>query len=422
MKIFLVCICCLPLFAFGQQDSVVIPEPAVVDLQFLIAEAVMNNPSIKADLSKMDMMEARANQATVLDYPELKFMQDEMPDFNFGQAMYSRIELMQTIPFPTKLGTRGDIAHLQAEHAHHDHLETINDVIAKLKSAYYELWFIQQNIILDKENARLLNQFVKIAQIKYGVGSVSQQDVLKGEVEQAMITNDLLSWRQKELSAKAMLMAVLNRNPEDTIGYAVIPEQIVFDANIDSLIGWAMQNRPMIIHDSLSILEEQTNLTIAKQEYLPDFKFALERVTSPSSNFRGWSVSVGMTLPFAPWTLGKVSARNDEANAAIDHSQYSYSADRNMIKSNIKDLYYKADAGKRQLTNFQTGILPQARQSVNGSLTAYQTGITDFLMLIDAYRTYVNLTKDYFMIRMQFELNMALLEREVGSQDLSTFK
>ena len=422
MKIFFMVVCCLPLLAFGQQDSVVIPEPATVDLQLLIAEAMMNNPSIKADLSNMDVMEARVPQLTALDYPELKFMQEEMPDFTFDRAMFSRIELSQMIPFPTKLGTRGDIARLQAEHAHHDHLETINDVIAKLKSAYYELWFVQQNSILDQENARLLNQFVKIAQTKYGVGSASQQDVLKGEVEQAMITDDLIAWRQKELSAKAMLMSLLDRNPKDSIGFAVIPEQIMFDANIDSLIGWAMQNRPMIIHDSLTVVEEQTNLTIAKQEYLPDFKFALERVTSPSSDFRGWSVSAGITLPFAPWTLGKVSSRNDEATAAISRAQYSFNADRNMIRSNIEDLYYKVDAGKRQLTNFRTGILPQARQSVNASLTAYQTGTADFLMLIDAYRTYVSLTKDYFMIRMQFEQNIALLQREVGSQDLSNFK
>ncbi len=59
MKIFFICICCLPLFAFGQQDSVVIPEPAVADLQFLITEAIVNNPEIQAALQDMTIRESR---------------------------------------------------------------------------------------------------------------------------------------------------------------------------------------------------------------------------------------------------------------------------------------------------------------------------------------------------------------------------
>ena len=33
-------------FALGQVDSIVIPEPETLDLQFLIAEALINNPEI----------------------------------------------------------------------------------------------------------------------------------------------------------------------------------------------------------------------------------------------------------------------------------------------------------------------------------------------------------------------------------------
>ena len=168
--------------------------------------------------------------------------------------------------------------------------------------------------------------------------------------------------------------------------------------------------------------ESKTMLSMAKQEYLPDFKFGIERMTEPMGPFTGWSVSAGVTLPFAPWTLGKASARIDEADAAIIKSNASYTATRNMVASNIKDLYYKASGAKQQLDVYNSEILPQAKQSVQASLTAYQTGTTDFLMLIDAYRTLVNLSKEYFMTRMQFEQTVAALEREVGTQNLSDIK
>lgn len=421
-KIFLAFVLCLPLKGFCQQDSINVPESVELDLQFLTVEALMNNLEIKAELQKMDVMEARIPQAGSLDAPELKFMQEAMPGFRFNQAMYSRFELMQTIPFPTKLGRREDMSRIEAEHAHNEHLEKVNDVLSKLKSAYYELWFLQQNIILDRENARLLNQFITIARVRYGVGESSQQDVLKGQVEMHMVENDLITLRQRELSVKTIMMSILNRSPRDTLGFAVIPDEIVFNAQLDSVLQWALDNRPIIVHDSLSIAQQQLNLSLARLDYWPDFKVGLERMTSPSSDFSGWSVSASMTIPFAPWSAGKTNARIEEASASIDEARSDYNAARNMVAANIKDLYYKIDAEKQQLELYRTAILPEARQSLNASLESYRTGRTDFLMLSDAYRTYVNLTKEYFMLRMQFEQNIGGLEREAGTQNLSSFK
>ena len=87
--------------------------------------------------------------------------------------------------------------------------------------------------------------------------------------------------------------------------------------------------------------------------------------------------------------------------------------------ASVRDFYYKASASNRQLDTYRTSIIPQARQALSASRTAYQTGTTDFLMLIDTYRTVVMLTKEYFMTRMRFEQAFASLERAVGIQSIS---
>lgn len=413
---------CFPMITFGQQDSVVIPEPAVVDLQFLITEALVNNPEIQAALQDMSIRESRVAQESALSDPELRFMQEAMPDFHFNEAMYSRLDLMQTIPFPSKLGLQSHIAELESDHAHHDHLEKMNAVIRNLKIAYDELWLAQQQIILEHENERLMKQYLAIAQIKYGNAQSSQQDVLKAQIELSMIENDIVTFRQKELSAKAMLASLLNRQPNDTLGYAVIPEEVIFNSGIDTLITIALQNRPMLVHDSLVIDESQTMYSLATQQYLPDFTFGLEHITSPLTGFHGWSVSVGMTLPFAPWTLGKSNARVEEATASIHKSQDLYASERNMVTGNIKNLFYKVSAAKQQLGTYASSILPQAQEALQTSLVSYQTGRTDFLMLLDAYRSRVSLINEYFMTRMQFEQTIAELEFEVGTQNISDLK
>lgn len=415
-KIFLVLLL-LTAQLFSQTSS-----PTVTRSDDLVAEAMKNNPEIRAAFAQVDVMRARISQAGTLDDPELKLMREGMPDFKYNEAMYSRLELMQMIQFPTKLGTQKDLASIQTKSAQNEQIEKINEVLSKLKSIYVELWFIQQSIALAQENSQLMKQFLSVAQTKYTTGQVPLQDILKAQIEITMIENELISLRQKELSMKAMLMSLLNRDSKDTISATVMPSEVSFALNLDSLLSFALHNRPMIVKDSLMVDESKTMLSMAKQEYLPDFKFGIERMTEPMGSFTGWSVSAGITLPFAPWTLGKASARVDEANAAIIRSNASYTSTQNMVVSSIKDLFYRAEATKEQLDKYNSSILPQAKQSVQASLTAYQTETTDFLMLIDAYRTLVNLSKEYFMTRMQFEQNVAELEREVGTQNLSDVK
>ena len=415
-NLLLLFLCVLPLRLLAQTDTLVLPESPVMNLESVLDEAMMNNPEIRAAASEMQVRDAKISQAGVLPDPELKFMQEAMPGFRWNEAMYSRLMLEQMIPFPSKLGTEREAARIFAEHAHHDHLEKIDAVLGGVKSAYFELWYIQQHLVLDNENVRLMNQFIGIAETKYGTGSVPMQDVLKAQVEVATMENDILTMRQKELSAKSMLMTLLNRTPKDTMGYAVIAEDVVFTLKLDSLLEVGRQQRPMLLHDSMMVEENKVMLSRAKEQYYPDFRVGIEHLYSPTDGLTSWSVAAGITLPFAPWSIGKTGAGVDEANASIDKSRELYTADRLMVAGNIRDLYYKADAAKKQLDSYQRGILPRARQSLDASLTAYQNGKTDFLMLMDAYRTQVNLTRDYFMVRMQFEQAVAGIEREIGYQ------
>ena len=99
-------------------------------------------------------------------------------------------------------------------------------------------------------------------------------------------------------------------------------------------------------------------------------------------------------------------------------AEATYKASRNMVLATVSDLYYRAVAGTRQIAAYRNSILPQARQALNSSQAAYQTGKADFLMLIDSYRTLVDFTKEYFMTRMRFEQTVAELERAVGSHNI----
>ncbi len=390
------------------------PASDTLRLNDLVLEALRRNPDLKAFEYNRDLMEIRVEGTGLLEDPELTYMRDEMPNFRWGDAMFSRIELMQRIPFPGKLSTQSVIAQIQAEHAHHEHMEKANEVLAKLRSAYFELWFTQQAIVLNRENARLLQKFTTIAQTRFGVGEAPQQDVLKAYVEIAKVDNQLVELRQQELTAKAMLRALLNRPPSDTLGIAVVPDKTIELPSQDTLQFLAQRFRGMLLHDSLSVEQEREMLSLARKEYLPDFKFGVEYATPPRSTLNLWTVSASVSLPITPWGLKRTGTRVEEAAIAIDRARETLTNSRNMVHSNINALYVKAKAFQEQLRNYTSIIIPQSERSLQASMIAYQTGKTDFLMLIDAYRTLVELSMEKLMLRMQFEQAVAELKREVG--------
>jgi outer membrane protein TolC len=386
----------------------------------VIREALDKNPEIRAAERLMESAQARVSRAGALDDPELTYMREKMPGFRFNQAMDSRLELSQMLRFPTKLMKEGEIGEIQAEHAHHDHLEKINDVVAMVREAYLELWFIQNAMDLNEEHARLLREFATSARTRYSVGTSEQQDVLKAHVELAKLENQQTDLRARELGAKAALMALLNRASGDTLGTAVLPAEVLFTPSLEKLQSLALQFRPMLLHDSLVVDENRTMLSLSKLEYIPDIRLALQYVTGPVDGFRGWSVSAGITIPFAPWTLGKAGSRVQEATAAVKRQTELYTASKNSVIASVRESYFRARSAKQQLDSYQATIIPQARQSLQASITAYQTGKTDFLMLIDAYRTLVELRMDQLTIRMKFELAVAQLDRSVGFEGAVT--
>ena len=127
MKTLLHFLIILNLFAqtsFGQiSDSLTVPESNILDLDFLIVEAMQNNPDIRAASFEWDMFRAKIPQSNSPASPELSVMQEDMPGFDPGDAMFTRVELMQMFHYPGKLQLMGELAHIQSEHSHHDHLE-----------------------------------------------------------------------------------------------------------------------------------------------------------------------------------------------------------------------------------------------------------------------------------------------------------
>jgi outer membrane protein TolC len=61
-------------------------------------------------------------------------------------------------------------------------------------------------------------------------------------------------------------------------------------------------------------------------------------------------------------------------------------------------------------------VLPQAEQSLQATIAAYQTQQTDFLSLLDGYRMLQTFKLEYYEALAKYEMSLAELERAVGKK------
>jgi cobalt-zinc-cadmium efflux system outer membrane protein len=398
-------------FAYGQQQKQEI-------LQALINEAIQKNPEIAAEQSRVEMMQEKIPQAGALADPEFTFKQMEFPGWRFNEAMYQNFELMQMIMFPTKLSTQKDIASVATNSARWGHTAKIIEIIAGVRSAYAMLWDARTRLGINIENQQLLDQILSAAQTQYSVGQASQQDILKTSVELAKARSDEAVIRQEIVSAESMLHAFLNRPNNVPIGLVTLDSLIPIQHSLTTLLRYSSDHHPMLSQDSLDIVGSDLMVSMARQEYIPDFRISVERVTYPMIGTKSWSIMAGITIPFAPWSLSKASARVQEAQADRSMRQSMLQANRNMVEANIRESFARVRAYETQVQSFEQTILPQSTQSLQSSLTEYQSGRTSYLMLLDAFRMNQDMRMEATMARMKYEKEFANLQQQVGVVDI----
>jgi outer membrane protein TolC len=402
----------IPLFA--QNNS-----PATITLEELMQEALQNNPELRAFDANRDAAHARIPQMRSLDDPRFDVEIEEAPrsePFNTSQWKYVNFGLTQMLPFPGKLGKAKKLAEIDAEHAHHDYQEKALDVVANVKATYFELYMIQRGLEVNRENINLMTQFVNIARIRYAVGQVMNQDVLKANVELARLANAQITLQQQEETVKAMLNVLRNRAPQAPLGQTVLPERSALSFDLEALQRQALEMRPMLRHDSLAVVQSRVANSLARRQYWPDFDLSLMYVTSPYDGFRGFTAMAGVSLPFSLWSIKKQRGRVDETAAEIRMKEAMFNNTRNMILFAVKDGLTKVQSAQRMLELYRATVLPQAEQSLQVTLANYQTRQTDFLMLLDSYRMLQMSKMEYYEAQAKHEMSLAELERAVGKR------
>jgi outer membrane protein TolC len=389
-------------------------NPGVETLDTLIQEALNKNPEVLSARQRWEAAKQEIPQARSLEDPQLSITQWSIPsNFNIGDPDETWYGIGQFFPFPGKRWLRGQISAKAADAAGQEYLAKVREVVASVKSVYYQLFLVHKTIDLHLEHQALLEEFIQIADQKYAVGQVSQQDSLKAHVELSKLHNSLLVQEQEKVSLQAEINALLNRPPRAPLGQPEEPTYQPFPLILEDLQQQALQDQPQLKAAALTIEKSEKAKTLARENYLPDFMVEIQY----------WDIHAGPNRWMAlgkinlPWIFrAKYDARIRQTAAEENQARADYMTIRNQTLFRLQDLFVKVKTSEQLVEVYRNGVLPQAEQSLEAARIGYQAGKVDFLNLIDSERTLLDLQLEYFGALVQFWQSVAHLERTVGQE------
>ncbi len=412
----IVCIFLLlvPSFSWGGLSDLSGVQETELRLPLLIEEAFKSNPAIQSARNRWEAAREEIPQAKSLEDPQLSITQWEIPsNFNIGDASQTWYGIGQSFPFPGKLSLRGQISAKMADASEQEYQAKVRQVVAAIKSAYYHLFLVHKTIDLHLEHQGLLEEFIQSAEQRYAVGQVSQQDLLKAQVELSKLHNSLLVLEQEKVSVQAEINGLLNHPPEMPLGE---PEELAyrpFPLALEDLKQQALLERPELKAAASMIEKSEQARALAKRNYLPDFMVELQY----------WDVHGGSNKWMAvgkinlPWIFkAKYDARLRQAVEEESQARADYAATRNQTLFELQDFFTKVKTAEQLIQVYQSGVLPQAEQSLEAARIGYQAGRVDFLNLIDSERTLRDFQLEYYTALARFQQYVAELERTVGTE------
>ncbi len=370
----------------------------------LISEADTNNLEIQAMRLQYEAMKTRTSAFRYLDDPWFSI------EFGADMRMYS---ISQEFPFPTKISGRSSVARYEAQQLYEEYQNTMRKVTARLKSTYGQLYVISKEIDALKKSRDILNQIFRIAQQNYVLNQGSQVDVLRMQVELSKIENELLNLDDERKVMMAELNAILNRPLDTDLGDFGDMEIQNVSLDISALDSLAIESHPGLKSLRFAIKSKSSALSLAKQEYLPDFMVRFEQ-EEMDGQFMDSKFMFGLTLPI--WALGKQRNMVSEMQAEKMMAEAEYKAMENMVLVQVHESKIRVDKQKRQMNLYRNRIIPQIEAVLNVAVRAYEVNQIDFLTVLDNQRALIETQLENYQVQADYFIAVADLEAAVGAE------
>lgn len=391
------------------------------NVESLLALAREHNPEYASMRYEAQAAAERVVPAGALPDPKLRVELDDItkmgeqnPTLLPNQVGSTRYTVMQDLPWFGKRDLQRDIAALQADGAQGRALGTWAELSSRIKSGYAQFYYLHQSERLTTEVLDLMVRLEKIAQARYAGGLAAQQDVIRAQVEQTYLKNELIALENERRMTQVRLNALLARPANAALAPPEHLRPLPAPVKLDyaALEHRARQRNPQLFSEDALLQAAEKNRELTYKNRYPDFAVGVAPVQYGSA-IKEWMLMLELNIP-----LQQSSRRSQEreAEAMLSAALARKEATANQVLADIAESISGLDAARRTVMTITNSLLPQAELTFQAALASYQNGKVDFATLLDAQRQIRQARQSQIKAQAEGQARLAEIERVLGEE------
>jgi outer membrane protein TolC len=289
------------------------------------------------------------------------------------------------------------------------------DVQVRVRAAFYALLRNTDELRLHDEQVGIAQQSIESARIKYTVGKVAQQDVLKAQLATTKLVEHLVMLEQEGDLTRSTLNTLMGRDPATPLEVrgeysrsTALPPLADLEAN-------AIKSRPELAAIAAQMKQAEVKIELARKGLSPEFAVSGGYMLMPEGTMRrnAYMAELSITLPGA--NKDKHNAEIAAAQAEVEALRAEFDARRVAIFGEIQQAVIKAAAAARLVRLYDATLVPQTQSAFRASVAAYQNDKTDLLNLLESQNLILDARTAAYRAQADFDNARAELERAVGA-------
>ena len=387
--------------------------------------ALEDNPGLAAMQLRYEALLDVPSQVGTLPDPmvNLNAMNFPTDTFDRGQEAMTQLQVgfSQVFPFPGKLSLKEEAASFDAMAAGFSVDEMRVQLARNVKIKWWQTYYLDRALDILEKNKNLLRQFISVAKTKYETGKGLQQDILLAQLELSKLMDQGIQLAALRRNQAIQLNTLMDKPASDSVSLSdSVPLRMPKILSEAELYEVADSNRPTIKERETSLEAARSRLELAKRDRYPDFKLGVsygER-TGDNPPFIGgsradlFSIMLGAKVPL--YTGRKQSKAISQKTTELARSRYALIDEKGLVRAAISSSATDYQRSQDQFDLFGKGIIPQAQQTVQSMLAAYQVSEVDFLNLVRSQMTLFNYELQYWKALSEAKQALARLEAAVG--------
>ena len=387
------------------------------NLDEVIETALNNNPNL--EVSKLQTEQQLALKGGSWEIPKTEF------GLEYGQTNSvvdndTRFSINQTIAFPTLYANQNKLAKARIESSENNQEVIKNELIARVKSTYYELWYLKsKQKVLQKQDS-IYARFQHAANLRFKTGESNALEQATANAEWANIQIDLKDNAAMITASQLQLQNLLNSESNVDINVGDLEQKTAFFSEVQTDSSTIAKN-PLVSYYKSRVEVADKERAVESSKMLPDItlgyfnqsfigngELANGTPTIFDSGDRFTGVQLGLSIPIffnahtAKIKAAKIHKMENESQlqAITKHTQTRLQTALTTLKKDQQNLEF-----------YRLNALPQAEFLLKNSQRGFQEGEIEYMEYVQGLNRALTIQTKYLAFVNQYNQTLIKIEQ-----------